>query len=146
MVISALLLVAAVSTGAEMPPGEVAPAAPPLVLPDLQCLGKDGKPLPEATFREVGKGIEISPPVGGRRPVGPPPPAMKCRAPAVVDVEFIITTKGTVCGATVVSELPPECAHYGKAALNAVKRWKYEPARADGKPIPTRSHLQLNWR
>ena len=83
--------------------------------------------------------------MGVRRPVGLPPPPLKCKAPATVDVEFIITTKGTVCGATVVSELPPECAHYGKAALNAVKRWKYEPSRADGEPVPTRYHLKLRW-
>lgn len=54
---------------------------------------------------------------------------MKCKAPADVDVEFVITTKGKVCGRTVVSELSPECAHYGKAALDVVKRWRYEPAR-----------------
>jgi len=144
--IPVLLVVAAVSVGAGETPAEPGSLVPQVVLPDLQCLGKGGKPLPEATFEKIDESSEVTPPVGGRRPVGPPPPAMKCRAPAVVDVEFIITTKGTVCWATVVSELPAECAQYGKAALNAVKRWKFEPARADGEPVPTRAHVQLNWR
>jgi len=65
--------------------------------------------------------------------------------PAVVELEFVITTKGTVCGATVVSDLPPECEHYGAAALKTVKNWKFEPARAGSEAVPTRYHLRLNW-
>jgi len=145
MIAVLLLLFVANSGAAVEPPSEPAVSMPPLVLPDLACLDKNGTPLPEATFKKLDESVTVTNPVGIHRSVPPPPPPRKCKATPAVDLEFIITTKGGVCGATVVSELAPECAHYGTAALKAVKRWRFEPSRANGEPIPTRYHLRLTW-
>ncbi len=51
-----------------------------------------------------------------------------------VDVELAIDAKGAVVEAEVVGEKP---AHvFGRAALNAVKRWRYQPKTQGGKPVP----------
>lgn len=65
-----LVLVAAVSAGAAAPDDRAVAGMPSLVLPDLQCLGKDGRPLPEATFGEIGDSSEVTRPVGIDRPMG----------------------------------------------------------------------------
>jgi protein TonB len=50
-----------------------------------------------------------------------------------VEVEFTISPVGTVVDARVVGAKPPII--FDRAALNAVRRWKYNPKIKDGTPI-----------
>jgi periplasmic protein TonB len=50
-----------------------------------------------------------------------------------VVVEFTITTAGTVKDPTVVASEPGNV--FDKAAINAVRKWKYNPKVQDGKPV-----------
>ena len=56
-----------------------------------------------------------------------------------VDVRFTITVKGTVEDVTVVQADPPEV--FDRAAVEAVKRWRYDPKTVDG--VATQSHAQV---
>jgi TonB family protein len=48
-------------------------------------------------------------------------------------VEAVITTEGTVLDPVVISESQP---NLDPLFLAALRQWKYEPARKDGKPVP----------
>ena len=50
-----------------------------------------------------------------------------------VVVEFTITTAGTVKDPTVVASEPGNV--FDKAAINAVRKWKYNPKVQDGRPV-----------
>lgn len=62
-----------------------------------------------------------------------PPSAMLRGIEGWVQLEFTITTAGTVRDAKVV-EADPE-GYFEKAALNAVARYKYKPKIVDGEPV-----------
>jgi hypothetical protein len=110
---------------------------PPVLAPSqAPCVGPDGKPLPEAMMPVLIGSKDLTPP-RIRKKRNPVFPLLMggCRIPPKVVVEAIITTKGDICGARIASELPPQCAAYGKAWLNAVKQWKFHPARMGEEPV-----------
>ena len=70
------------------------------------------------------------------RPIDQPNPVMtrqlRRRAPAKVNIIFIVDERGRVVQPKVRSSTDPM---FDQAALAAVKRWKYEPGKRGGKPV-----------
>jgi len=109
----------------------LAPAAVPASGP-----GSDADPLPEARA--------TSPAVLTRHAVPAyPEEARAAQIEADVMVELIIGRSGDVLSARVV-----ERAGYGldEAALRAVRSWRYEPARLDGRPVAVRRRAPISFR
>ncbi len=90
---------------------------PPHVTQEAQLTKRVAPEYPESAFR---KGIEGS-----------------------VEVSFTITNQGAVTNVSVVSADPPEV--FDRAAIEAVRRWRYEPKFVDGQPVesPSQVHLQF---
>lgn len=59
-----------------------------------------------------------------------------------VTVEFLVTVKGEVKMAKVVSATSPE---FGREALLAIEQWKFEPGRKDGRPVPVRMQMPITF-
>ncbi len=60
-----------------------------------------------------------------------------------VDIEFTVTEKGRVDDMEVRGN-PPD--FFARAALNALRRWRFEAIIVDGKPVPVRTVLRLSFR
>ena len=63
-----------------------------------------------------------------------PERAKQQRLEGWVDVEFTITPAGTIADARVIGAQPPFV--FDRAALDAIRRWRYNPKIEDGKPVP----------
>lgn len=61
-----------------------------------------------------------------------PPAARRAGKTGTVYVAVIIGTDGTVADAKVTSSTDPE---FNAPALNAVRQWRYKPAKKDGTPV-----------
>jgi protein TonB len=59
----------------------------------------------------------------------------------VVGVEIVVGTDGTVTGARVVRSIPL----LDSAALEAVKKWRYEPTLVNGQPVPVRMTATISF-
>ncbi|MEA2558908.1 MAG: hypothetical protein QOH06_412 [Acidobacteriota bacterium] len=68
--------------------------------------------------------------------------ARKARVQGVVIVEAVIDEQGNVMDAKVLKGLP---AGLDEATLEAVRSWKFDPARMDGKPVPVYYTLTVNY-
>lgn len=66
------------------------------------------------------------------------------RTTGTLVVSVTITEKGTVSSPRVLSPLPAPTLSY--AALEAIRRWRYEPATRDGKPVPVRLNVTVTFR
>jgi len=69
--------------------------------------------------------------------------ARKARIQGVVIVEAIIDKGGNVTNVRVLKPLP---MGLDQAAVDAVKRWKFEPATLNGKPVDVYYNLTVNFR
>ncbi|MDF1838270.1 MAG: energy transducer TonB, partial [Planctomycetota bacterium] len=58
--------------------------------------------------------------------------ALRKRAPATVHVMFIVDERGRVNKPKVKKSTDPA---FDRAAITAIKKWKFEPAKKDGKPV-----------
>ena len=61
-----------------------------------------------------------------------------------VDVRFTITSRGTVENPAVISADPPNV--FDRAAIDAVRRWRYDPRVVDGKPVDSQSRVRLEFK
>jgi protein TonB len=68
-----------------------------------------------------------------------PPEALRAAQSGEVQVEFTVGTDGSVTGARVVRANPPRV--FDREAVNAVKRWRFQPVDA---PVTTRRTLSFN--
>jgi protein TonB len=59
-----------------------------------------------------------------------------------VQVEFIVDARGGVLRASVVKAVHPEL---DRAALDAVKQWRFEPAMRGGKPVPVKTRAPITF-
>src|SRR5262245_53603327 len=60
----------------------------------------------------------------------------------IVEVEAVVGTDGTVSRARVAQTLNPR---FDKSALEAVRRWVFEPGRLNGQPVPVVVQLMLEF-
>jgi protein TonB len=61
-----------------------------------------------------------------------------------VDLQIAVSQKGVVTDATVVTSNPPEV--FDKAALAAVRKWKYDPRYVDGLPSDAELKVRLEFK
>lgn len=94
------------------------PLAPPPVIKEASLTHRVSPDYPGAAAR---KGIEGS-----------------------VDVRFTITAQGAVTDVSVVSSDPAEI--FDKAAVEAVRRWRYDPRFVDGQAVASQSQVRLQFK
>ena len=100
--------------------GEIAPMA------DTQVeLGKASNLSAGAGDRDIIPLVRVDPQY--------PPKALQRRIAGWVELEFTIGPAGTVQDAKVIGSYPPNV--FDRAALRAVRRWRYNAMIVDGKPV-----------
>ena len=62
-----------------------------------------------------------------------PPRAQEKGIEGWVVVEFTVTESGSVADASIVDASPKRI--FNRAALRAIRKWKYKPKIVDGKPV-----------
>jgi TonB family protein len=67
----------------------------------------------------------------------------KARHRGAVVLELVVDPEGLPRDITVSSPLSPE---FDKAAIDAVRKWKFSPAAKDGNPIATQIKVEVNFR
>lgn len=72
-----------------------------------------------------------------------PPAAFRQRIEGVVELAITIETDGSVTDVEVVSAEPPGI--FEDAAMQAVRRWRYEPRKVDGTPTESRAHVRIDF-
>jgi protein TonB len=107
-----------VGVGSADPPTPYAP-------PDVRVGGVTLGPMPAGSDRDALPLVRVNPDY--------PPRALANGIEGWVQVQFTITTAGTVKDPKVV-EADPD-GYFEKAALNAVSRYKYKPKIVDGEPV-----------
>ena len=95
-------------------------------------------------IKRVGDDPNMTPPkpISRVEPIYPAE-AQEARIAGVVILETVIDETGTVTDARVLKPLP-----FGldKAAADAVRQWRFEPATLDGKPVPVVFNLTINFK
>jgi TonB family protein len=129
---------------------------PALARSDISMFGAPGQFLKTHPARP----IESALPVEGARPLGdveitPPkllkrvepqfPPGAKAFAvDGVLIVQVVIEASGRVSSPLILKALPAPTLSY--AALEAVKRWRFQPAKIRGEPSPVLFNLTVNYK
>ena len=77
-------------------------------------------------------------------PVATPPPSYPSRArgSGAVIVKVEVESNGVVSGASVVGSSPG----FDTVAVNTARRWRFEPARRQGRPVPSVAYLVFSFR
>ena len=68
--------------------------------------------------------------------------AMRAKAQGTVELQAVVSRDGTVSDARVVKSLHPDL---DEQAMLAVKQWRFDPGRKDGKPVPVLVHIELTF-
>ena len=118
--------------------------AAPIVVPDPPLIGipEAPPPIPEPSPLRVGG--DVAAPV---KLFAPPPRypeiARRAREQGLVVVEAVIDETGAVTRARILTGL-----RFGldEAALEAIERWRFEPATLNGKPVAVLYNLTVNFR
>ena len=118
---------------------------------DLTDFGRAGQFLtdhpipPEPTPAGPDTAIQVSPPRELSR-VRPqfPEGAQQFRVTGTLVVRVLITETGAITSPQVITPLPAPTLTY--AALEAVRRWRYAPGTADGKPVAVPLTVSVTFR
>lgn len=133
-------------------------AAALVVLPMAAFRTPSGLGSPQPAAASAGKAQPVSQkvyPMGDKRLVPPklisqvnpiyPEEAQKKRLQGRTVVEVVISDKGTITRAKVVKEEP--AGHgFGKAAVEAAKQWRFEPATLHGRPVAVTWFITTNFK
>jgi protein TonB len=91
-------------------------------------------PAPPQTEFDIGQVDKLPQVISRIRPVYPPMAKQK-NIEGVVVVKFMVTTEGTVENVSVLKAKPQ--GHFEKAAMDAVKKWKFQPGTIGEEPVNT---------
>lgn len=72
-----------------------------------------------------------------------PPAARAANQEGWVELEFTVRADGTVGDVVVLRSSPPEI--FDRAAVNAVRKWRYRPVLRDGQPVDQRTRLRVRF-
>jgi protein TonB len=61
-----------------------------------------------------------------------------------IDLRFTVTADGKVEDIEVVTADPPQT--FDRAAMSALRRWRYEPRREDGVAVDSRTRVRLEFK
>ena len=70
-----------------------------------------------------------------------PPDALAAGIDGVVIAEIVVNESGIVADARVLKSIPP----LDEAALKAVREWRYDPTMVDGKAVPVKMTVTVNF-
>jgi TonB family protein len=73
-----------------------------------------------------------------------PPEAARKGIEGSVDVSFTVTPQGKVSDVTVVNAVPSDI--FNRAAITAVRHWKYEPKMINGVPVEAHEQLRVQFK
>lgn len=92
-------------------------------------------------FRQRAQAMPLAPPIKTRdvRPVFPP---ARRGQDATIFLDGIIDTNGFMKGLQVMQ---PADSEFGRAALDAVNDWRFEPTRLHGVPVDTSIHVTVSF-
>src|SRR5688572_525881 len=124
---------------------------PRLATADLSAYGAAGKflkdnPLPPQTEPQPPQNDpDITPPVPVRtRKPRFPPGAQAFEVEGHLIVDVVITPGGTVTYPRILKSLPAPTLSY--VALEALRKWRFEPARKNGEPIASIFNLTVDYK
>jgi TonB family protein len=108
------------------------------------ALVAQGPPDTTSDLVYEGVGKDITPPKAIYQP-GPEyaDRARKKKIQGIVMVSIVITAEGTVRDAKVTTSLDSDL---DKKALEAVSKWRFQPATKDGKAVALRTVVEVNFR
>src|SRR6185295_12103658 len=112
--------------------------AAPRPSPPLQCLDERGHISPDASRPLRLDGTVTRPRLVQK--VNPFLPQGRQRVQGVILIESIVDRRGRVCAARLLKGQGP----LAKSALDSLKRWQFEPARKNGRPVPVFFYLTVN--
>lgn len=97
---------------------------------------------------KLGKVFEIGDLDREPKPIVQPPPRfprelVKIYDSSVVQLEFIITSKGEVVNPSAISSAD---RRFEDAAIEGVQKWKFRPGLKGGRPVNTRVRIAINFR
>jgi protein TonB len=123
------------------------PRPPRLALPrlhlDLPGIDTGGPYLGDLRPAPTPQGLDAGTPVFQVPPLYPPR-ARRAGIEGAVTVEFTITPDGSVKDPEVVSADPPRV--FDRAVLRAIRRWRFDPRRVDGRAVEWRARKQITFR
>ena len=70
------------------------------------------------------------------------PEAMRARVQGIVALECVVQPDGTIGDVDVTKSLD---AGLDEEAIKAVRQWRFEPGKKDGKPVPVRVTLEMTF-
>ena len=73
-----------------------------------------------------------------------PREAMREGVEGSIDLRFTVTAAGKVADIEVVTANPPQT--FDRAAISALRRWRYEPRREDGVAVDSRTRVRLEFK
>lgn len=62
--------------------------------------------------------------------------------PETVTLTVVVGSNGRACGPEIKSSPGPE---FERSAMNAIRHWKWKPASREGKPVPVRISIEMNF-
>jgi TonB family protein len=124
----------------EWPEPEKTPLGGSSIAP-IPVLVAPGTPGPDGVYR-AGNGVS-QPKLLRHVDVEYSEAARKAKVEGVVVLQIVIDAKGDIVNPTVIKRLG-----FGldEKAIEAVRKWKFDPGRKDGKPVPVASTVEVNFR
>lgn len=128
-------------------PEPARPRPPRLALPrlhlDLPGIDTGGPYLGDLRPAATPQGLDAGTPVFQVPPLYPPR-ARRAGIEGAVTVEFTITPDGSIKDPEIVGADPPQV--FDRAVLRAIRRWRFNPRRVDGRAVEWRARKQITFR